>query len=152
MANINLARLFIGGLVATIILFVTDGVLHEHVVKDYWLYIYQGLSAQPPQAEHGSSLLYFLVFEAGRAFTAILMYVLMRPFAGPGPKAAILAAVAAWFAFSFTGPAQFIPLGFYGKRLWAIVAGYQLVTSILANLLAAWLYRDPATTASPVES
>ena len=151
MTKINFGRLFIGGLVATIILFLTDGVLHEHITHQYWDYLYQGLGAHPPQEGHGTAMLYFFVFEIGRGFTAVLFYVLMRPFSGAGPKTAVLSALAAWFAFSVTGPAQFIPLGFYGKRLAAIVAGYQLVTSIVANLVAAWLYRDPATSATPAE-
>ena len=136
MTKINFGRLFIGGLIATVILFITDGLLHEKIVRDYWMYLYQGLGARPPE-EHSISLLYFFIFEIGRGFTAMLMYVLMRPFSGPGPKTAVFAAIAAWFAFSVTGPAQFIPLGFYGRRLWLMVAGYQLVTSIVANLIAA---------------
>ena len=151
MTTINYGRLFIGGLIATIILFLADGVLHEHIVHSYWEYLYQGLGARPPETGHGMAMAYFFIFEVGRGFTAILFYVLMRPFWGAGPKTAVFAAIAAWFAFSVTGPAQFIPLGFYGRRLWVIVAGYQLVTSVVANLIAAWLYKDPATTVSPAE-
>jgi hypothetical protein len=151
MTKINFGRLIIGGLVATVILFLTDGVLHEHVFHDYWEYVYQGLGAHEPQMGHGVAILYFLIFELGRAFLAIFLYVLMRPFYGAGPKTAVFAAIVAWLAFSVAGPAQFIPLGFYSRRLWVMVAGAQLVTSIVANLAAAWIYRDPATTASPAE-
>ena len=66
-------------------------------------------------------------------------------------KLAVFAAIAAWLAFSVTGPAEFIPLGFYGRRLWVLVAAAQLVTSIVANLVAAWIYRDPATSVTPAE-
>ncbi len=31
MTRINFGRLIIGGLIATVILFITDGLLHEHV-------------------------------------------------------------------------------------------------------------------------
>src|SRR5438067_13313741 len=100
---------------------------------------------------HGRAVLYFLVFELGRGFLAIFAYALMRPFHGAGAKTAVFAAVVAWMAFSVCGPAQFIPLGFYSKHLWLMVAGAQLVTSIVANLAAAWLYKDAVTTASPAE-
>src|SRR5438477_289655 len=122
MTKINWMRLFIGGLIATVILFVTDGLLHEQVFHTYWEYVYQGLGAHEPQDGHGAALLYFFIFEIGRGFTAMFIYVLMRPFHGAGPKTAVFAAVVAWFAFSVTGPAQFIPLGFYGRRLWVMVA------------------------------
>ena len=150
MTKISWGRLFIGGLIAAVILFLTDGFLHEKLVKEYWQYLYHGLGARPPEA-HNLSMLYFFVFELGRAFLAILLYVLMRPLYGPGPKAAVISAVAAWLVCSVTGPAEFIPLGFYAKRLWLMVAGYQLVTSILANVIAAWIYRDPVTAATPAE-
>jgi len=149
MTKISLGRLFVGGLIASIILFLTDGVLHEHVFHEYWEYVYQGLGAHEPQGGgHSIAMLYFLVFELGRGFLAIFLYVLMRPFHGPGPKTAVMAAIVAWLAFSVAGPAQFIPLGFYSRRLWVMVAGAQLVTSVIANLAGAWFYRDPAAATS----
>lgn len=151
MTKINFGRLFIGGLVATAILFLTDGLIHEHLVHEYWENVYDALGARDPGAGHGIRVVYFLVFEVGRGFTAILIYILMRPFYAAGPKTAVFSALAAWFAFSVTGPAQFIPLGFYGRRMWVIIAAVQLVTSVGANLVAAWIYRDPATSVSPVE-
>ena len=151
MTKINFGRLIIGGLIASILLFLSDGYLHEQVFKQYWEYLYQGLGATPPTTPHSMALVYFFIFELGRAFLAIFIYALMRPFHGAGPKTAIFAAIAAWLAFSVTGPAEFIPLGFYGRRLWVMVAAAQFVTSIVANLIAAWIYRDPATTTTPAE-
>jgi hypothetical protein len=145
MTKINFGRLLIGGLIASVLLFLSDGFLHEQVFKQYWEYLYQGLGAKPPESSHAMAMVYFFIFELGRGFLAIFVYVLMRPFHGPGPKTAVLSAIVAWLAFSVTAPAEFIPLGFYGRRLWIMVAAAQLVTSIVTNLLAAWIYRDPAT-------
>lgn len=143
MSKINWSRLIIGGVVATIILFMTDGVLHEHLLHPYWEIVYDALGAREATPGHGVAIMYFLVFELGRGFLAILLYVLMRSFTGAGAKTAVMSAVVAWLAFSVAGPAQFIPLGFYSKHLWLFAAGAQLVTSVAANLLAAWLYKDP---------
>lgn len=145
MTRINWTRLVFGGLIATVILFFTDGLLHEHVFHDYWEYVYQGLGASEPKTSHGAAILYFLIFEIGRGFAAVFLYALMRPFYGAGPKTAVMAAVVAWFAFSVTAPAEFIPLGFYSRRLWVMVAAAQLVTSVVANLAAGALYKDPTT-------
>ena len=151
MTKINFGRLFVGGLIASVLLFLSDGLLHEQVFKLYWEYLYQGLGARPPESPHAMAMVYFFIFELGRGFLAIFLYVLKRPFHGPGPKTAVLSAIAAWLAFSVTAPAEFIPLGFYGRRLWVMVAAAQLVTSIVTNLIAAWIYRDPANTTTPVE-
>ena len=150
MTKINFVRLIIGTVIAAVILFVTDGLIHEYLVKQYWEYLYQGLGARPPQGGHAMTMVYFAIYEIGRAFTAILVYVLMRPFYGAGPKTAVISAVVAWLAFSVAAPAEFIPLGFYGRRMWVMVAAAQLVTSIAANLLAAWTYSDAVATLTPV--
>lgn len=133
----------IGGLIATVILFLTDGVLHEHVLHQDWEAVYAALGARESQMSHGVALVYFFIFELGRGMIGIFMYVLMRPFHGAGPKTAVIAAIAMWLAFSVTGPAQFIPLGFYSTVLWGKVAGLHLITSILGLLAGAALYKDP---------
>jgi len=141
MIKINWARVIIGGLLATVILFVTDGFLHERLLSADWKAIYDGLRSAGPQ--HSTPhILYFVVFELGRGLISIYLYALMRACCAPGPKTAALAGVVAWIAFSVTGPAQFIPLGFYSNALWVKVGAFQLITSIVAAIAGAALYKD----------
>jgi hypothetical protein len=140
-SNINWGRLIVGGVIASIIVFITDGLLHESIVGADWKAVYDHLGAS--QQEHNSTgMVYFAVFELGRGFISMFLYVLMRPYYKPGPKTAALAGVAAWIAFSLSGPAQFIPLGFYSNALWIKVAAFQLITSIVAAIAGAALYKD----------
>ena len=87
-------------------------------------------------------MVYFAFFELGRGFIAMLLYVTMRAFFGAGPKTAVLAGIASWIAFSLTGPAQFIPLGFFSTALWFKVGALQLLTSIIATIAGAATYKD----------
>jgi hypothetical protein len=145
MSTINWVRLLLGGLVIAVICFLTDGFIHERLVMNDWLAVYQGLHVATPREEHGGAgIFFFMLFEVGRGFLAIILYVLMRPICKPGPRTAICAAVVMWLAFSFTGPAQFIPLGFYSHALWFKVGALQLVTSIIATLAGAALYKERA--------
>ena len=139
--SINWGRFFIGGIIASIICFVTDGALHEMLLKADWHAVYANLGANLP-TENAMSMAYFAVFELGRGFIMMLLYVLMRPTCQPGPKTAAWAGLIAWIAFSLTGPAQFIPLQFFSNALWAKMAAVQLVTSIVAALAGAVLYKD----------
>jgi hypothetical protein len=141
MPKINWGRLIAGGLVAAIIAFVTDGFLHESLLSGDWKAVYDNLGASPGE-EHGIHMVYFAIFELGRGLVSLFVYVMMRSHFGPGPKTAVLAGVVAWIAFSLTGPAQFIPLGFFSNALWLKVGAFQLVTSIVAALAGAALYRD----------
>ena len=148
--SINWGRFFVGGIIATIICFLTDGLLHEKIVGADWEAVYANLGATPP-AETAMSMAYFAIFELGRGFISMLLYVLMRPVCNPGPKTAAWAGLTAWIAFSLTGPAQFIPLEFFSNALWMKVGAFQLVTSIIAAIAGAALYKDGVTpTASHV--
>ena len=141
MYKINWVRVLVGGLVASIILFLTDGFLHERLVLVYWQAVYAGLGVAEPK-HNAYALVYFAIFELGRGFISIYLYALMRSCCGPGPKTAAYAGMVAWIAFSVTGPAQFIPLGFYSQALWIKVGAFQFITSIVAAVAGAFLYRD----------
>lgn len=145
MAKINWGRLIVGVLVAAVIMFLTDGFIHERLVNAEWRAVYDGLRAAEPE-EHRTSMVYFAVFELGRAFIAMLFYATMRTHFGAGPKTAVIAGIASWIAFSLTGPAQFIPLGFFSTALWLKVGALHLITSILATIAGAALYKDPPIT------
>lgn len=145
MAKINWGRLIVGVLVAAVIMFLTDGFIHERLVNAEWRAVYDGLRAAEPE-EHGTSMVYFAVFELGRAFIAMLFYATMRTHFGAGPKTAVIAGIASWIAFSLTGPAQFIPLGFFSTALWLKVGALHLITSIIATIAGAALYKDPPIT------
>ena len=139
--RINWPRLIIGAIVAAIILFVTDGLMHETWLHEDWLAVYNNLRATPPE-ETAVSMIYFAIFELGRGFIILFLYVLMREPFRPGPKTAALAGVVGWVAFSLTGPAQFIPLGFFSNALWVKMGAAHLVTSVLAAIAGAALYKN----------
>jgi hypothetical protein len=141
MPRLNWLRFFLGALIASVIMFMTDGFLHERVFTADWASVYANLGVAEPHHE-AAGILYFAIFEIGRGFVSMFLYVLMQSFFGPGPKTAILAGVVGWIAFSLTGPTQFIPLGFYSNALWVKVAAAQLVTSIVATIAGAALYKD----------
>ena len=147
MAKINWGRLVVGSLIAAIIMFFTDGFIHETIAKADWKAVYDGLRAAEPEP-HGLSMVYFALFEIGRAFTAMMFYVTMRAFFAAGPKTAVLAGIVGWIAFSLTGPAQFIPLGFFSNALWIKVGAIHLLTSIIATIAGAALYKDAVTPAA----
>ena len=141
MSNVNWGRFMLGALIVAAICFVSDGFLHQRLVNEQWEAVATALGASLP--EHaGWTMVYFVIFELGRGFLTMYTYVLLRPRLGPGAKTATWAGVVAWVVFSLTGPAQFIPLGFYSESLWISVSLYQLVFSIIAAIVGAAPYRE----------
>src|SRR5262245_51298787 len=112
MSRVNWGRFAIGGLIASAIAFVTDGILHEHLIHHHWEALVEQLQMTP--REHApTALAWFALFELGRGFVSMFLYVTMRARFGAGPRTAVWAGVIGWVAFSVTGPVQFIPLGFF---------------------------------------
>jgi hypothetical protein len=141
MSQINWGRVIAGGLIAAIIYFVTDGLMHERLLGADWKAVYDNLRIANPE-HSGFGVHYFAVFELGRGLISLFLYATMRSHFGPGPKTAALAGIVAWIAFSVTGPAQFIPLEFFSTALWLKAGTVQLITSILATIAGAAFYKD----------
>ncbi|MGH8222412.1 MAG: hypothetical protein ACREQZ_05510 [Woeseiaceae bacterium] len=141
MSNINWARLTLGALITAAICFISDGFLHQRLIDGQWAALAAAL--QITMREHaGWMMIYFVIFELGRGFLTLFVYALMRPKYGAGPLTAVWAGVVAWFAYSLTGPVQFIPLGFFSSELWLAAAGYQLVASVIAAVAGAAPYKE----------
>jgi hypothetical protein len=143
MSNVNWGKFILGALIVAAICFVSDGFLHQRVVDDQWEAVVAALGAKF-QEHAGWTMVYFVIFELGRGFLTMYTYVLLRPRLGPGVTTATWAGVVSWVAFSLTGPAQFIPLGFYSESLWISVGLYQLVFSIIAAIVGAAPYGEKA--------
>jgi hypothetical protein len=117
--------------------------MHNQLLEAEWTRVFEALSVHPPkQHEHAAALISFFDYELGRGFGAVFIYVMMRARYAPGPKTAIWAGLVIWLICSVSGPAQFIPLGFYSHALWWKVAAFQLVTTLAASLAGAAIYRE----------
>jgi hypothetical protein len=141
MTNINWSRLILGGLIASVIAFVSDGFLHQRLIHEEWEAFAAGLRIAM-QDHSPLAFLYFAIYELGRGYLALFAYATMRPRFGAGPKTAVWAGVVSWLAFSVAAPAQFIPLGLFSDTLWAMAGAYQLVTSIIAAVAGAAVYKE----------
>lgn len=141
MSGINWGRVLGGGLLAAVLCFLSDGFLHEKLLHADWQALFAALRIPEPTHESGG-LGWFALYDLGRGLMAVFTYAAIRPRFGAGPKTAACAGVVIWIVASLTTPAQFIPLGFLSTALWLKAAAYQLVTSILATIAGAALYKE----------
>ena len=144
MTKINWGRVVAGGLVAAVLCFLTDGFLHEKVLGADWQALFAALRATPPGHEP-SAFAYFALYDLGRGLVSVCVYAAMRARTGPGPMTAACAGVVVWIAISVTTPAQYIPLGLMSTAIWLKGAAYQLVTSVVATIAGAALYKEGPT-------
>jgi hypothetical protein len=83
------------------------------------------------------------------ALFAMWLYATIRPRFGPGPRTAIIAAIATWVPGSLLAYMAPIAMHLFSRRLMAIGVAEALVELIVGVLLGAWLYkeREPAAVA-----
>jgi hypothetical protein len=139
MSKINWTRMFLGGLLAGVIInlfeFVTNGV----VLRREWA---EAMKALGRSAMAPTAVVVFVIWGFLVGISAIWLYAAARPRFGPGVKTAALTGFAFWvFGYALPTLGNWA-LGLFPKRLLVIGVLVGLVEVILASVAGAWLYKE----------
>jgi len=141
--GINGARVILGGVVAGLIVNVSEFLVNNVVLGDEWSNAMEALN-RPAEMPSGATAVFWLWgFMTG--IMALWLYAAMRPRFGPGPKTAVLAAVAVWVPGSLLGVVFPAVLALFPTSLMAIGVVSGLVELVVGTLAGAWLYREVET-------
>ena len=136
----NWKKIVLGGLVAGLIINMSQGALHEGVLKDTWSTAMQALGKTGEFS--GSQIAMFNVMGFLSGIALVCLYASIRPRHGAGPKTAICAGATVWL-LTYALPT----LGQISMDLWPFsalitVIIWGLVEMIVAGLAGCWLYRE----------
>jgi hypothetical protein len=141
MGKVNWTRVFIGGLIAGV-------VINVLCFAAWWSFIRPGLIAtlqalgQPAQETVSATVLMVVLFFL-MGILAIWLYAAIRPRYGAGPGTAALAGLAAGLMFGvFPDIGWGLTLRLIPGRVWAMDAVVTLVVMVIATLLGAWVYKE----------
>ena len=143
--KINVSRLLIGGVVAGILVFVLDGVLHGMLLQQHWAATMAGVGR--PVSNDPGSFGWFFTSGLFTGLTAVAIYAGLRGSLGAGPKTALVAGLLAWVLAIPVPLLSFVPMHIFGRTmliLWTLVGAIPILAGTLAG---AALYRDPAPSA-----
>lgn len=135
----NYARIVLGGLVAGVVLNVGEFVLNEVVMKEQMAEMFRRFDIPAPS---GSFIAVAVILTFSLGVLIVMLYAMIRPRFGPGPKTAICAALIVWF---IVGVYMNILFGvFFGMSATLIAIGmvWCLVEYCLAALAGAWVYTE----------
>jgi len=141
MGKICWGRVFLGGLLAGVVINVVEYVLHSLVLMDDWQQVQAKLG---PMWETTSAMIFYIVLGFVIGIFAVWFYAAIRPRYGPGPKTAVGAGIAVWFIGYLLPTVGSLPMGFLPTRLWTISVIVGLAEVIVATLLGAWIYKEAA--------
>jgi hypothetical protein len=140
MDRINTGRVILGGLLAGLIINISESILNGVVFGEEMNAAMAAIN-KPPIAS--SMIVWFIVLGFGLGILTIWLYAAIRPRFGPGAKTAVCAALAVWF-FAYLYPNAFVMItNIFPRRMIAIGTIWGLVEIVAAGLAGAWLYREP---------
>jgi hypothetical protein len=140
MGKINVVRVILGGLLAGLIINISEYILNIYVIAEESAAIMERLGLPPIGT---NQIVVFLLMTFVLGILMIFLYAGLRPRFGAGPKTAIIAAVVIWLVFMF-GAVGDVIIGLAPANLVAITAIWSLVETIVAAVAGAWLYKESA--------
>jgi hypothetical protein len=142
MGRINWTRVVAGGLLAGLVMNVSEAALHGGALGADAEALFKSYNVPLTPAPINIVGLIVMTFVLGIA--AVWLYAAIRPRFGPGPRTAICAGLVVWvFAHLWSG--VYLGCGFPGlitpKLAWLPVA-WGLVEAPVGTLAGAWLYKE----------
>ena len=144
MGKISWGRVFLGGLVAAVVWWVAEGIVHGVLLAADWDAAMVALGRTQEQMQAGMAHFMMLV-TAWCVITGILgvwIYAAIRPRFGAGPKTAVIAGIALWCGVYLLPSIVDLAQQLWPAKLTCIPLITSFFESILATLAGAWLYRE----------
>ena len=140
MGKINLGRVILGGILAGIVMNLSEWLLHDVVMKEQFQGALKALGKNPPDS--GAAIFWWNVFAFVGGITAVWLYAAIRPRYGPGPATAARAGVAVWILSCVLMTIVLTNLGLFPFMPMALI--WVLVEDVVATIVGAWVYREAA--------
>jgi hypothetical protein len=146
MASINLGRVVAGGLVAGVVANAIDFVTNTYVLASDIAAWAPTRNLDPAVMNSGPVAATWIVIDFTFGLLLVSIYAAMRPRLGAGPKTAVLAGLAVWFAatlvlFGFT------QMGVFSMALFVKGSICALINTLAASVVGAAVYKEEGAAA-----
>ncbi len=142
MGQINWRRVIVGGLLAGVVMNISEAALHGGMLGQDAAELFRSFGVADTPVGWQLPALVGMTFVLG--LTSVWLYAAIRPRYGAGPKTAICAGLAVWIlAHLWSG--AYLAAGFTGlitPRLAWIPVAWGLLEAPLGTLAGAWLYKE----------
>lgn len=139
MSRINFGRVVLGGLLAGLVINISEALLNGVVLAEEMNAMMAAMNKPPI---NGTMVGLFVLLGFGLGVVLVWLYAAIRPRFGPGVQTAICAGVVVWgLAYLYPNLTAFI-IHLFPRRILAIQTVWGLVEQIIAASAGAWLYRE----------
>lgn len=142
MGRINWGKVFLGGLLAGLVINVGEFLFHAVLFKTQVEEAMRALGKDPAAANTGSAMAIWILMGFLTGIAAVWLYAAIRPRYGAGAKTAAIAGVAVWFLYSFLSSIAMMNMGIFPRTMLMTGLVWGLVELILATIAGAWAYKE----------
>ncbi|HKW50897.1 MAG TPA: hypothetical protein VJQ53_04120 [Candidatus Eisenbacteria bacterium] len=144
MGKIAWGRVFLGGLVAGVLWWIFEGLVHGLMLGQDWMTAMTALGKSKEQmdAGHMQFMAIVTVWSLLAGILGVWLYAAIRPRFGPGPKTAMIAAVALWMAVYLMPSLVDYAMALWPAKLTCVPVVTSFFESIIATLVGASLYKE----------
>lgn len=139
MNRINTGGVIAGGLVAGLIINISQTILNMPVVGAR---MQAELAARNLPNVEGAAIGIFVALCFVLGLVTVWLYAAVRPRLGPGPKTAACVGLVIWTLIHFWGAVGYAAMGFFSWNLALIVMIWGLGESVLAAVAGAYFYKE----------
>ena len=135
MSRISTVRWLHGGIIAGILVNISESILHVVILKRPW-------EAARPGAASPGSMIVWAAWGFAYGLLCVWLYAAIRPRFGPGAATAARAGLAAWLLAWFLPSVAAGTLKLLPAALLAVTSLWTLAESLLVTVAGAWIYRE----------
>ena len=142
MGRINWGRVFLGGLLAGVVINVGEFLFHAVLFKDQVAEMMRALGKDPATVMTGSAVVIWNILGFLAGIGAVWGYAAIRPRFGPGAKTAMIAGIAVWYFSRFLGAIGEMNMGMASQKMIMTGLVWGLVEIVIATIAGGWAYKE----------
>jgi xanthosine utilization system XapX-like protein len=144
MGKISWGRVLLGGIVAGVVWWILEGIVHGMILGADWeaAMVALGRSIEQQRAGTGRFMMYVTVWSLLAGILGVWIYAAIRPRFGAGPKTAVIAGVTLWCGIYLMPSLVDWAMHLWPAKLVCIPFTTSFFEAILATLAGARLYKE----------
>ncbi len=142
MGRINWGKVFVGGLLAGVVIDIGEYLFHAVLFKDQVAEMMRAMGKDPASVMTGNAIVIWNIMGLLAGIGAVWVYAAIRPRFGAGAKTAMIAGVAVWYLSRFLGAIGEMNMGMASQKMIMTGLVWGLVEVVIATIAGAWAYRE----------
>jgi hypothetical protein len=142
MGKVNWGRVFLGGLVAGIVINLGEFLFHTVVFKTQMEEAVRAMGKDPAAMNTGTAMTIWILLGFLTGIGAVWTYAAIRPRYGAGAKTGAIAGVGVWYLAVVLSSVAMMNMGFFPQNILVTGLIWGLVEYILATIAGAYFYKE----------